>query len=166
MRAIKCRILRNLIDLLGRERYEPAVPILARLWKDCALQPVWVAVGHALFKIATTDAMAVLLSSIEDQDSFARHMAIKAAFARGSSAAFDYLDERFGIADGKHWILVYVLYFLRDGGIGSDPEDCLKDPRWLELVCPPPPTSGAWLRRARGAAHRNNDGPGARVAQG
>ena len=35
------RNLRNLIDLLGRERYEPAVPILARLWKECALQPVW-----------------------------------------------------------------------------------------------------------------------------
>jgi hypothetical protein len=125
------RNLRNLVDLLGRERYEPAVPILARLWKDCALQPVWIAVGHALFKIATPEAMAVLLSSIEDQDSFAQHMAIKAAFARGSSAAFDYLDERFGIVDGKHWILAHVLYFLRDGGIGSNPEDCLKDPRWL-----------------------------------
>ena len=71
------RHLRNLIDLLGRERYEPSVPILARLWKDCALQPVWVAVGHALFEIATPEATAAFLSSIEDQDSFARHMAIK-----------------------------------------------------------------------------------------
>ena len=59
--------LRNLVDLLGRERYEPSVPILARLWKDCALQPVWVAVGHALFKIATPETMDALLSSIEDQ---------------------------------------------------------------------------------------------------
>jgi hypothetical protein len=95
----------DLVDLLGRERYEPGVPILARLWQDCALQPVWTAVGHALFKIATPEAMAVLLSSIEDHDQFGRHMAIKAAFARGSSAAFDYLDERFRIAEGKHWIL-------------------------------------------------------------
>jgi hypothetical protein len=43
--------------LLGRERYEPSVPTLTRLWKDCALQPAWVAVGHALFKIATPKAM-------------------------------------------------------------------------------------------------------------
>ena len=32
--------LRNLVDRIGQERYEPGVPILARLWKDCALQPV------------------------------------------------------------------------------------------------------------------------------
>jgi hypothetical protein len=38
--------LQSLIDLFRREHYEPAVPILARLWKDCALQPVWTAVGH------------------------------------------------------------------------------------------------------------------------
>src|SRR5215467_11134298 len=124
--------LRNLVDLLGRECYAPGVPILARLWKDCALQPVWVAVGHALFKIATPEAMTALLSSIEDQDWFARHMAIKAAFARGSSVAFDYLDERFWIADGKHWILVDVFHFLWNGGVGSNREDRLSDPRWLD----------------------------------
>src|SRR5262245_40118041 len=49
------QLLRNLVNLLGRERYEPSVPILERLWKDCALQPVWVAVGHALFEIATPE---------------------------------------------------------------------------------------------------------------
>jgi hypothetical protein len=92
---------------------------------------VWVSVGHALFKIATPEAMAVLLSLIEDHDSFARHMAIKAAFARGSKAAFDYLDERFGILEGKHWILVDVLFFLRNGGIGSNLEDRLNDRRWV-----------------------------------
>jgi hypothetical protein len=124
--------LRSLVDLLGRERYEPSVPILARLWKDCALQPVWVAVGHALFKIATPEAMAVLLSSIEDHDSFGRHMAIKAAFARGSNAAFDCFDQRFGIADGGHWILTDLLYFLRRDGVGSTLEDRLNDPRWVD----------------------------------
>jgi hypothetical protein len=131
--------LRSLVDLLGRERYQPGVPILARLWKECALTPVWVPVGHALFNIATPEAMVVLLSSIEDHDPFGRHMAIKAAFARGSSAAFDYFDERFGITDGKHWILIDVLYFLLRGvpitsprvPIGSTLEDRLNDPRWV-----------------------------------
>jgi hypothetical protein len=33
--------LQSLVDLLGRERCKPGVPVLARLWKDCALQPVW-----------------------------------------------------------------------------------------------------------------------------
>jgi len=36
-------------------------PLLARLWKDCALNPVWSGAGHALFKIATPEAMAALL---------------------------------------------------------------------------------------------------------
>jgi hypothetical protein len=124
--------LRNLVDLLGRERFEPSVPILARLWEDCALQPVWVAAGQALFKIATPEAMDALLSSIEDQDWFARHIAIKAVFARGSTPAFDYLDERFGILDGKHWILADIFHFLWNGGVGSNCEDRLNDPRWLD----------------------------------
>jgi len=125
------RHLEDLVDLLGRERYEPAVPLLARLWKDCALNPVWSGAGHALFKIATPEAMAALLSSIEDHDWFGRHMAIKAAFAHGSAAAFDYLDERFGIADGRHWIWPDVLRFLWNGGVGSTLEDRLNDPRWV-----------------------------------
>jgi hypothetical protein len=126
------RHLRDLVDLLGRERYEPGVPILARLWKECALHNVRVAAGHALFRIATPEAMAALLSAIEDHDDFGRHMAIKAAFAYDSSAAFDSLDERFGITDGRHWIWPDVFRFLWNGGLGSTLEDRLKDPRWLQ----------------------------------
>jgi hypothetical protein len=126
------RHLRDLVNLLGRERYAPGAPLLARLWKDCALHNVWVAVGHALFEIATPEAMAVLLSFIEDHDGFARHMAVKAAFAAGSTAAFDYLDERFGIAEGRHWIWPYVLRFLWNGGVGPTLDDRLKEPRWLQ----------------------------------
>src|SRR5215813_12070097 len=74
----------SLVDVLGRERYGPGVPILAQLWKECALHLVWEAAGHALFKIATPEAMAVLMSAIEDHDRFGRHMALKAAFACGS----------------------------------------------------------------------------------
>jgi len=59
-------------------------------------------------------------------------MAIKAAFAAGSTAAFDYLDERFGIAEGRHWIWPDVLRFLWNGGVGSTLEDRLNDPRWVE----------------------------------
>jgi hypothetical protein len=59
-------------------------------------------------------------------------MAIKAAFARGSGAAFDYLDERLGILAGDHWVLADVFYFLRTGGIGSTLDDRLSDPRWVD----------------------------------
>ena len=124
--------LRSLVDVLGRERYAPGVPLLARLWKECALEPVRVPAGHALFKIATPEAMAALLSSIEDHDGFPRHMAIKAAFAAGSTGAFDYLDERFGIAEGRHWIWPDVLRFLWNGGVGSTLEDRLSEPRWID----------------------------------
>jgi HEAT repeat protein len=55
---------------------------------------VWQAAGHALFNIATPEAMTALLSSMEDHDWFGRHMAIKAAFARGSSAASPSKRER------------------------------------------------------------------------
>jgi HEAT repeat protein len=80
--------LRCLVKLLGKERYHQSVPALSRLWKECALQPVWVPVGHALFNIGTPEAMETLVPLIEDHDWFARHMAFKAVFARGSGAAF------------------------------------------------------------------------------
>jgi hypothetical protein len=125
--------LRPLVDLLGKEHYHQSVPALSRLWKECALQPVWRKVGHALFEIGTPEAMEALLSSIEDHDWFARHMAFKAAFARGSGAAFDYLNARYGIATSEHWILGHVLGFLPSNAKGQDRQDRLKDQRWLDL---------------------------------
>jgi hypothetical protein len=123
--------LRTCVNLLAEERYGPAVPLLSRLWVECALDPVWVAVGHALFAIGTQEALAALLFLLEDQEHFAQHMAIKAVFARGSGPAYEYFDTRFGIADGRHWVLWHVFSFLSEGGLGSAPHDNLRDPRWL-----------------------------------
>src|SRR5262244_416152 len=45
--------LREIVLQLGDERYEPAIPMLARLWRECAVEPVRVAAGHALFAMET-----------------------------------------------------------------------------------------------------------------
>lgn len=125
--------LEALVATLGRERYDPAVPTLARLWRECALQPVWVKVGHALFEIATPNALEALRSLTEDHENFAQHMAFKAVFVRGSTEAFDHFDRLYSISRGEHWLLPHLLYFLHTGGIGVDPEHMLDDARWLDL---------------------------------
>ena len=125
--------LEGLVTTLGRERYEPAVPTLAQLWRDCALQPVWVQVGHALFAIATPEAMDALRSLIEDHDNFARHMAFKSVFIRGSSEAFDYFERNYGITDGEHWLLAHILSFLEREGEDIEPAQLLSDTRWIDL---------------------------------
>src|SRR5262245_45707611 len=50
------RELADRIRELGRAGYEPAVPALARLWRDCALIPVRGAAGHALREIGSPAA--------------------------------------------------------------------------------------------------------------
>jgi hypothetical protein len=131
--------LSDCVELLGAARHEPAVPLLAQLWQDCALQPVWVAVGHALFEIGTGESLSSLLTLLEDPDYFAHHMAIKAVFARGSGPAYEYFDAHWCIADGCHWLLPQLFDFLGRGGLDSAPRDNQSDSRWL--------TACAWHRR-------------------
>jgi hypothetical protein len=80
---------------LGRARYEPAVPLLARLWADCPLVPVRVAVGHALRAIATPAARAALASTLDDAESFSVFMAVRAVFDADPVAAFDQFAPHF-----------------------------------------------------------------------
>jgi hypothetical protein len=62
---------RELVMCLKRAAYVPAVPLLLRLWRDCPVLPVWLAVGQALFAIGTPDAHAALQGAVDRADGFA-----------------------------------------------------------------------------------------------
>lgn len=85
----------EVVRLLGRERHTPAVPLLTRLWGECALQPVWVAAGHALREIGTAEARAALQDAIEDSDHLAVFLAVRATFDEDPMAAYDRFAPRF-----------------------------------------------------------------------
>lgn len=74
------------IRVLGRLRYEPAVPILIRLWEQCPVQPVAVAAAHALFGIGTGAARDALRKGLHDHDHFGRFMALKVMFTDEGTA--------------------------------------------------------------------------------
>lgn len=128
------RPLQECVQLLGEAHWEPAIPVLVRLWAECALTPVRIAVGRALFEFGTPETMAALVTQLEDHDYFGRYMALMAVFAQGSGAAYDYLDRRFGIVEGKHWVLKDVFGFLDGSGPGPEPSENERDPRWL-IAC-------------------------------
>ena len=79
----------NLIEEIGKARQESAVPLLAKLWSDCALVPVRKAAGHALLAIGSREARAALLSLIEDSDDSSVFLAVRAVFDDSPASAFD-----------------------------------------------------------------------------
>ena len=153
----------DLVRELGKARYQPAVPALARLWHECALEPVRVVAGHALFEMGTEQAWRALDEMVEDSDHLSLYLAVKVMFARDPGKAYDafvpyFRERRFGACA----IANKALSFLAPSGwrvesgrqipFWGDPRapDWLKqDPRWLDLC--------ARLRRdeAFGTAARN-----------
>jgi hypothetical protein len=139
--------LADCIRDLGAARYEPAVPLLARLWADCPLVPVRVAVGHALRAIATPDARAVLSSTLDDADHFSVFMAVRAVFDADPFAAFDRFAPYFAPdalrRPGGARVADEVLTTFCPNTLAPDgkpgwaepraPEWFRTDPRWIEL---------------------------------
>src|SRR5689334_15154649 len=76
------------VRALGRARYEPAVPTLVELWRECAVQPVRVATGHALREIGSAEARSALADSLQDADHFSVFMAVRAVFDTDALGAF------------------------------------------------------------------------------
>jgi hypothetical protein len=74
---------------LGEAKHAAAVPLLAVLWADCALEPVRNAAGHALRAIGTPEARRALLDLIEDSDQLSVYLAVAAVFDEDAAAAFD-----------------------------------------------------------------------------
>ena len=68
--------LTDIVFQLGKEQHTAAVPVLAELWANCALQPVRNAAGHALRAIGTPAARRALLDLIEDSDHLSVFLAV------------------------------------------------------------------------------------------
>lgn len=76
------------IGKLGRARFEPAVPLLAKLWAACPILPVRAAAGNALFAIDTPDAHDALESTEADSDQLSGFLAAKSRLHRDPAAAY------------------------------------------------------------------------------
>lgn len=81
--------LTDIVRSLGHVRHQSAVPLLAELWKNCALVPTRVAAGHALRAIGTAEARQSLTEQIEDADPTSVFLAVRAIFDDCPGAAYD-----------------------------------------------------------------------------
>ncbi|WP_221328193.1 hypothetical protein [Actinoplanes sp. L3-i22] len=81
-----CQSVAEQIRVLGRLRYEPAVPTLIGLWEQCPVKPVEVAAAHALFAIGTAEARDVLRQAIHDHEHLGRFMAVRVMFTDDGTA--------------------------------------------------------------------------------
>ena len=94
-RVKNARDLADAVKQLGKAKHTAAVPLLAELWADCALEPVRNAAGHALRTIGTPEARRALLDLIEDSDHLSVYLAVAAVFDEDSATAFDHLSHYF-----------------------------------------------------------------------
>ncbi len=94
-RVESSRALEDIIRRLAKAKYEPAVPTLAQLWRECALEPVRVATGHALREIGSVAARAALKELISDADHLSVFLAVRASFDEHPASAFERLAPHF-----------------------------------------------------------------------
>jgi hypothetical protein len=136
------RALQDIVAEMGKAKQADAVPVLSRLWSECALVPVRDAAGHALRAIGTPEARATLEALIEDADHLSVFLAVQAVFDTSPKLAFDrfapYFDPRQVREPGGHAIPQQVL-----GTFGPAPKAgpdemgnshwFAADPRWIDL---------------------------------
>jgi hypothetical protein len=94
-RARNTRALVDTIKEIGSASQTSAVPVLAKLWSNCALIPVRYAAGHALRSIGTHEARSALEAMIEDADHLSVFLAVRAVFDANPRTAFDRLAPYF-----------------------------------------------------------------------
>lgn len=135
-----CTRLGGLARKLGTARYEPAIPTLARIWRECALAPVRADAGHALFAMRTDEARSVLESMIEDSDHLSLFLGVRAVFDRNPDRAYDYFEHRFPEPrSGSPAVARQALGLLAPGGFSY--KGGREIPHWTEARAP------AWLKQ-------------------
>jgi hypothetical protein len=139
-RAKNASALVDIVKEIGRARQESAVALLAKLWSDCALEPVRIAAGHALRATGNREARAALEALIEDADHLSVFFAVRAVFDADPATAFDrfalYFDPRRVSQPGGQVIPQEVLRTFgpdwnSDQGKGR-PGWTMEEPRWFE----------------------------------
>lgn len=144
IRQVKAaRELADAVNQLGKAKHTTAVPLLAKLWADCALQPVRVAAGHALRNIGTPEARKALLDLIEDSDHPSAYLAIATTFDEDAATAFDRFSHYFEVElvkqPGGAVIPKTVLATFAPNSFVAGPNRELT-PRWAD------PRAPSWLR--------------------
>jgi hypothetical protein len=134
----KYRAIEELVRALGRARFEPAIPTLVELWKECAVEPVRIACGHALRSIGSREAREALTDTIQDADHFSVFIAVRAVFDADLVGAFEHFTPYFGeerlSQPGGATIPREVLSTFAPGAFSR------AGPQWTE------PRAPAWLR--------------------
>ena len=132
------RAIEDLVRALGKARFEPAVPTLVSLWKECAVEPVRVACGHALRAIGSGEARDALTDTIQDADHFSVFIAVRAVFDTDPIRAFEhfapYFREEHLARPGGGTIPQQVLATFAPGSFTR------AGPQWTE------PRAPTWLR--------------------
>ena len=143
-RVKNARELADAVHQLGKAKYTAAVPLLAELWADCAVQPVRNAAGHALRAIGTAEARRALTDLIEDSDHLSVHLAVAAIFDEDPVRAFDRFSGYFE-ADRVKQVGGVVIpnailaTFVPSSFIAARNGDL--SPRWVDSSAP------SWLRQ-------------------
>lgn len=137
-------VLADAVDQLARAKHAPAVPLLAELWANCALQPVRNAAGHALRSIGTREARRALWELIEDSDHLSVYLAVAAGFDEDGAAAFDrfspYFEPERVVQPGGTVIPNRVLSTFAPGSFAAGAGGVLA-PQWADSRAP------SWLRQ-------------------
>jgi hypothetical protein len=89
------KALADIVKALGVARYDPAVPLLAKLWHDCPLVPVRTPAGYALRAIGSPAARSALVELIDDADELSVVQAVRAIFDADPAQAFEKLADYF-----------------------------------------------------------------------
>jgi hypothetical protein len=136
-----CATFEGIVREMGKATQESAVPVLARLWSDCALIPVRVAAGHALRAIGSPAARAALEAQIEDAERLSVFLAVQAVFDADPKLAYDrfaaHFDPQRVLEPGGRVIPEEVLNTFgpewKSGWKMGQPHLFAADGRWIKL---------------------------------
>ena len=137
-----------IVDLLGREQYEPAVEILAQLWRECGFPNLRYAAADALRRIGSEPARAAVIDLLDDWHRNSISFAIKTIFDAAPEKAYDRLIGRFepeqvrksGGATVPWEVLRFFApmgygSFFTGNGVAAKPEYAdQRSPRWLARI--------------------------------
>lgn len=132
--------LGKMIRRLGDARYEPAIPLLARIWREHTPRRLRIDAGHALFAMKTDEARSALESMIEDGDHLSCFLGVRAVFERDPDRAYDYFEHRFSADGSESAAVAWQALDLFVPSTVSYVED-KRVPRWTE------PRAPAWLKQ-------------------
>lgn len=132
---------------LGQAHYEPAVPLLTRLWRECDIPPIRDEAGFALRAIGTPEARDVLRSTIGEADHRSVQLGVGVEFDEDPLTAYDRLAKYFTeealsapggevIAVATLWTFVPSRYTQAEGFTFINPrvpQWFRDDPRWMYL---------------------------------